>query len=141
MIESYSKCTINSLSNRIRSLENDVAELNKVKLNIRSTPIQDHQDVCKEDICMARHYHSSNMHYQCPNESNGGLCMKHLKQYNKPKNKKLRNGWWGVIGPESNNYDSYSVAHEIWSKRQYFWKGDTIIDNRPEYVRKVYPLE
>jgi hypothetical protein len=145
MIEPYSKYTISNLSNRVESLENDISELKKVKLDIRSTHIPDtpdNHDVCKEDICMARKYHGSKMNCQCPNESNGlGLCMRHLKQYNKPGNKKLRDGWWGVMGPESNNYNSYSVGHEIWSKRQYFWKGDTIIDNRPEYVRKEYPLE
>ena len=148
MIEPYSKYTIYNLSNRVESLENDIFELKKVKLDIRSTHIQsipdtpDNHDVCKEDICMARKYHGSKVNCQCPNESNGlGLCMRHLKQYNKPGNKKLRDGWWGVMGPESNNYNSYSVGHEIWSKRQYFWRGDTIIDNRPEYVRKQYPLE
>jgi len=138
-----------SLCNRVKILEDVVTELREEvkKLTIPSKKEVDmikyvpkNHNVCKEGICMARLYTNSKLHSQCPRESNYGLCVKHFNQYNKPGNNKLRDGWWGVLGPESNNYKVYGKAHEKWSKRQYFWEGTTIIDNRPEYVRKEYPL-
>jgi len=138
-----------SLCNRVKALEDEVSEL-KEELKKLITPskkvekakyVPENHTVCKEGFCMARYYTNSRIVNQCPRESNYGLCTKHYNQYNKPGNKRLRDGWWGVQGPESNNYNAYSENHAKWSKRQYFWEGTTIIDNRPEYVRKEYPLD
>ena len=139
-----------SLCNRVKTLEDEVSEL-KEEIKKIITPskkkvekikyVPENHNVCKEGFCMARSYINSKINRQCLKESNYGLCVKHLNQYNKSGNKKLRCGWWGVLGPESNNYKDYSEGHAKWSKRQYFWEGTTIIDNRPEYARKEYPLD
>ena len=139
-----------SLCDRVKILENEVSEL-KEEMKKLTTPrekkvekikyVPDNHTVCKEGFCMARSYINSKRMNQCTRESNYGLCTKHYNQYNKPGNKRLRCGWWGVQGPESNNYKDYGEGHAKWSKRQYFWDGLTIIDYRPEYARKEYPLD
>jgi hypothetical protein len=102
------------------------------------------EEIFKEGQCGARVGTKPKDFRQCPMMSECGLCPKHQGQYHGADkdggdNYKLRNGWWSVCGCDSNNSSGYGDNHQVWSGKQY-WGDGPLCDNRPEYVKKKYPL-
>ena len=90
--------------------------------------------------CMARHINGGHRRCMAITSSGEALCVKCKKSYDKPGNKKLRDGWWGVIGENCNNAKGFTTKHAEWSAKQYFSSGN-FQDNRPAWVKAQYPLE
>jgi len=97
--------------------------------------------ICQDiEGCMSRQVQGGHRRCMKHTEKGNALCCQCEVKYKKEGNKKLRDGWWGVIGNESNNYKGYTARHENWSEKQYFFQGE-FEDNRPLWVKNKYPLE
>lgn len=144
--------TIEELQEHIMELELNKYDANltisscKTKTKTKNTKAKAKEEIIEEIYelnccgarCVAKNGKGGN---QCPAYiKDGGLCGKHLKEYNIEGNKKLRCGWWAVQGENCNNCSGFSAGHETWSKKKYFFQGE-FRDARPEAVQEKYPLE
>ena len=106
--------------------------------------VPDNWNVYNPEKCGAREYMGAKTQFQCNNPmcEGEGLCEYHLANYNAESKKgnprRLKNGWWAVVGEDSND-STRSPGHASWSAKQWWSKMDEA-DLRPENIQKKYPF-